>query len=177
MSSAQTLARPYARAAFELARDAKALTEWSSKLELAAAVARDPQVQALVRNPRLDTEKLIGLFLPKGDATNSPFANFLATLAANSRLPLLAEVAEGFDELKRDAEGVLKVRVRAAVAIDGAQAESLKAALTRRFKKQIELESVIDESVIGGAIIDAGDVVIDGSVRGRLERLAQNLTH
>ncbi|HJU40811.1 MAG TPA: ATP synthase F1 subunit delta, partial [Tahibacter sp.] len=78
---------------------------------------------------------------------------------------------------KRATEGVLKVRVRAAVPVDGAQADALKSALARRFGRTIELESVIDESVIGGAIIDAGDVVIDGSVRGRLERLAQSLTH
>lgn len=177
MSSTQSLARPYARAAFDLASESKALAEWSTKLDFAAAVARDPQVQALIGNPKLGSDALIGLFLPKGENTGSAFGNFVSTLAANRRLSILADIAQGFDELKRATEGVLKVRVRAAVPVDGAQADALSGALSRRFGRKIELESVIDESVIGGAIIDAGDVVIDGSVRGRLERLAQSLSH
>ncbi|UXI68735.1 F0F1 ATP synthase subunit delta [Tahibacter amnicola] len=177
MSSAESLARPYARAAFDLAREANALNEWSKKLEFAAAVASDPQVRQLIGNPGVTGEQLVGLLLPQGEKTDSAYANFLGTLAANRRLPILVDVAQGFAVLKRESEGVLKVRVRAAVPVDAAMAETLKAALTKRFGRQIELESEIDESVIGGAIIDAGDVVIDGSVRGRLERLAQNLTH
>lgn len=177
MSSAESLARPYARAAFDLANEAGALADWSSKLEFAASVARDPQVQTLIGNPAFGGDKLVGLFLPQGEKADSAFANFVATLAANRRLPILADVADGFAALKRAAEGVLKVNVRAAVALDAAQADALKAALAKRFGRQIELTSTIDESVIGGAIIDAGDTVIDGSVRGRLERLAQTLTH
>lgn len=177
MSSAESLARPYARAAFDIAREANALAEWSSKLEFAAAVARDAQVRGLIGNPAFGGDKLIGLFLPQGEKSDSAFANFVATLAANRRLPILAEVADGFAALKRSAEGVLKVNVRAAVALEASQAEALKAALARRFGRQIELTSTIDESVIGGAVIDAGETVIDGSVRGRLERLAQSLTH
>ena len=177
MSSAESLARPYARAAFDLARESNALAEWSSKLQFAASVARDAQVQTLIGNPAFGGEKLVGLFLPQGEKADSAFANFIATLAANRRLPILADVADGFAALKRADEGVLKVTVRAAVALEAAQADALKASLARRFGRQIELTSVIDESVIGGAIIDAGDTVIDGSVRGRLERLAQTLTH
>lgn len=177
MSSAESLARPYARAAFDLARESNALAEWSSKLQFAAAVARDAQVQTLIGNPAFGGEKLVGLFLPQGENTGSAFANFVATLAANRRLPILADVADGFAALKRADEGVLKVTVRAAVALEAAQSDALKASLARRFGRQIELTSVIDESVIGGAIIDAGETVIDGSVRGRLERLAQTLTH
>ena len=177
MSSTQSLARPYARAAFELAKESNALADWSSKLDFAAAVARDPKVQALIGDPKLGNESLTGLFLPQGENAAGAFGNFVSTLAANRRLSILADIAQGFDELKRATEGVLKVRVRAAVPVDGAQADALKSALSARFGRKIELESVIDESVIGGAIIDAGDVVIDGSVRGRLERLAQSLTH
>jgi F-type H+-transporting ATPase subunit delta len=177
MSSAESLARPYARAAFDLARESNALAEWSSKLQFAAAIARDAQVQTLIGNPVFGGEKLVSLFLPQGEKADSAFANFVATLAANRRLPILADVADGFAALKRADEGVLKVTVRAAVALEAAQAEALKVALAKRFGRQIELTGVIDESVIGGAIIDAGDTVIDGSVRGRLERLAQTLTH
>lgn len=177
MSSAESLARPYARAAFDLARESNALAEWSSKLQFAATIARDAQVQTLIGNPVFGGEKLVSLFLPQGEKADSAFANFVATLAANRRLPILADVADGFAALKRADEGVLKVTVRAAVALEAAQADALKAALAKRFGRQIELTSVIDDSVIGGAIIDAGDTVIDGSVRGRLERLAQSLAH
>jgi F-type H+-transporting ATPase subunit delta len=176
MSSTQSLARPYARAAFELARESNALGEWSRKLELAAAIANDAKVRSLIGDPRVSGDALITLFLDTGDTATSTFGNFLSTLVANRRLPLLAEVAAGFAELKRESEGVLKVRVRAAVPIESAQADAIKAALAKRFGRTIDIESVIDESVIGGAVIDAGDVVIDGSVRGRLERLAQALT-
>lgn len=177
MSSAESLARPYARAAFDLARESNALVDWSSKLDFAAAVARDPQVLNLIGNPAFGGDKLVSLFLPQGEKAGSAFANFLATLAANRRLTILADVADGFAALKREAEGVLKVKVRAAVPLEAGQADALKAALAKRFGRQIELTSTIDESVIGGAIIDAGETVIDGSVRGRLERLAQSLTH
>src|SRR6478752_3456001 len=141
MSSAESLARPYARAAFDLANEAGTLADWSSKLAFAAAVARDPQVQTLIGNPAFGGDKLVGLFLPQGEKADSAFANFLATLAANRRLPILADVADGFAALKRAAEGVLKVNVRAAVAIDAAQADALKAALAKRFGRQIELTS------------------------------------
>lgn len=177
MSTAESLARPYARAAFDLARESGTLAEWSSKLEFAAAVARNPHVQSLIGSPAFGGDRLVSVFLPPGEKADSAFANFVATLAANRRLTIFADIAEGFVALKREAEGVLKVAVRAAVPLETGQAEALKAALAKRFGRQIELTSTIDESVIGGAIIDAGDIVIDGSVRGRLERLAQTLTH
>ncbi|HOV56908.1 MAG TPA: F0F1 ATP synthase subunit delta [Rhodanobacteraceae bacterium] len=177
MSSSETLARPYARAAFELAREAKSLGEWAQKLDFAAALAADGRVRALIGNPRLSPAQLAGLFLPQGEQVGSAFANFIATLAENRRLALLPDIAQGYAAAKREAEGTLRVRVRAASVLESAQAEALKAALANRFGKRIELDSEVDESLIGGAVIDAGDVVIDGSVRGRLQRLAQTLTH
>jgi len=175
MSSTTTLARPYARAAFESARSANALTEWQGGLHFAATVAAHASVGALIGDPRLSTTQLQQLFLPEGTSLDSSFAGFIGTLAQNRRLEHLPAIAELFDELKREREGVLHVTVRAAIPVEGAQAEALKQALKRRFSREIELVSVIDESVIGGAVIDAGDVVIDASVRGRLERLGQAL--
>lgn len=175
MSSTTTLARPYARAAFEAALSANALADWQKKLAFSAAVAGHQDTRALLGDPRLAADELKQLFLPQGEAADSPFAAFIGTLAANRRLALLPEVAQLFDELKRERERVLHVTVRAAVPVEGAQAEALKAALKRRFEREIELVSVVDDSVIGGAVIDAGDVVIDASVRGRLARLEQAL--
>ena len=175
MSSTTTLARPYARAAFEAAQSANALADWQQKLAFAAAIAGHDDARALLGNPRMTASDLRQLFLPQGEAAGSPFAAFVGTLAENRRLALLPEIAQLFDELKRERERVLHVTVRAAVPVEGAQAEALKSALKRRFEREVELVSVIDESVIGGAVIDAGDVVIDASVRGRLARLEQAL--
>jgi F-type H+-transporting ATPase subunit delta len=175
MSSSTTLARPYARAAFEAAQAANAVGEWQQRLRFAAQVATHEAVGGLLGNPRVGTEQLQKLFLADGEPGQTPFAAFVGTLAQNRRLALLPEIAQLYDELKRERENVLHVTVRAPIAVEGAQAEALKQALKRRFAREIELVSVIDESVIGGAVIDAGDVVIDASVRGRLERLQQAL--
>ena len=175
MSSNTTLARPYARAAFETARAANDLAGWSDRLAFAVQVANDPQVAPLVGNPRVSAEQLAQLFTPPGVDAGSPFASFVSMLAANRRMTLLPEIAELYAEAKRDHDQVLHVTVRAAVPVEREQADKLVAALSNRFKRRIELSSVIDESVIGGAVIDAGDVVIDASVRGRLARLQQSL--
>lgn len=176
MSSQQTLARPYARAAFESARAAGSLADWQHKLAFAAAVAAHPDVRPLVGDPRLAAGALRGLLLPEGESADSAFGRFVALLADNRRVGVLPEVSAIYDELKREHEKVLKVTVRAAIPVDAALAESLKASLKRRFSRDIQLETVVDPSVLGGAVIDAGEQVIDGSVRGRLERLAQALT-
>ncbi|HKE46991.1 MAG TPA: F0F1 ATP synthase subunit delta [Rhodanobacteraceae bacterium] len=177
MSQPLTLARPYARAAFELASSNKALDDWAKKLAFASQAAADPQLRALFGNPRVGSSELASLFLPDGEPADSPFAGFIKLLADNQRLQALPEIAALFEEQKRDAEKVLQVRVRTASPIDATETARLKDALKRRFGRDIELEQAIDPSVIGGAVIDAGDVVIDGSVRGRLHQLEAALTH
>src|SRR6188768_1636528 len=166
MSETLTLARPYARAAFESARKADALAAWSQKLGFSAQLIADARVGALVGNP-----ELTGLLLPPEETVDSAFAGFLALLVENRRAPLLPDIAALFEELRRDAERVLKVTLRSATPVSDEQIVALKAALKKRFGRDIELDQRIDPSVIGGAVIDAGDMVIDGSVRGRLERL------
>jgi len=175
MSNALTFARPYARAAFELARANDALGTWAGKLAFAAQVAADPRVAALFGDPRVAQSDLAALVMPEGEASDSPFAAFVRLLAENRRLPVLPEIAALFEGLKQEAERVLKVNVRSATPIDAAEAGRLKDALKRRFGRDIEIEQSIDAGVLGGAVIDAGDVVIDGSVRGRLARLEQAL--
>ncbi|ANB16612.1 F0F1 ATP synthase subunit delta [Dokdonella koreensis] len=177
MSSALTLARPYARAAFELARGDNTLGAWATRLGFAAQVAADPRVAALLGDPRIGRENLVALFLPEGEGADSAFARFLGLLAENGRLAVLPEIGALYEALKHEAERVLKVRVRAAAPIDAFEANKLKEALKRRFGRDIELDQAIDPAILGGAVIDAGDVVIDGSVRGRLTRLEQALTH
>lgn len=177
MSSAITLARPYARAAFELAHSSGTLGEWAGKLAFAAQVAADPRVAALFGDPRVAQDDLAALVMPEGEAADSPFAAFVRTLAENRRLPVLPEIGALFEQLKNEAESVLKVSLRSATPIDAAETAKLKDALKRRFGRDIEIEQTVDTNMLGGLVIDAGDVVIDGSVRGRLARLEQALTH
>ena len=101
---------------------------------------------------------------------------FIAQLTGNRRIGLLPEIAAQFEHLKRESERVLRVRVTTAVALESAQASAIGAALKKRFDRDIEIEAKVDPSVLGGALINAAGLVIDASVRGRLERLAQDLS-
>lgn len=177
MAQAITLARPYARAAFEVAHAAGTLAEWSQALAFAAAVAADPRVAGLGNDPRVLPAQLVALHLPAGIAADAPFGQFLAEMAEQRRLGLLPEVAELFEAFKRESESQLLVKVTSAMALDAAQAEQLKASLKRRFKREIELEAKVDPALLGGVVIDTGSEVIDGSARGRLERLATALAN
>ena len=175
MSQALTLARPYARAAFAIAREGNALPAWSDALAFAARVAADPKVSSLLGNPGLIQADATTLLAPEG--ADETFGNFLGLLFENRRLPLLPEIAGMFDELRFEAERVVKAKVTSAVAMPAAELDTIKAALKKRFGRDVEVETSVDESLIGGAVIDAGDVVIDGSLKGKLGRLQAALAH
>ena len=169
MSQALTLARPYARAAFAIARDETAFADWSQALGLAARIAGDPQVAMLLGDPRLSDGGAVTLLSPR-DA-NPSFARFLGLLADNGRLALLPEIAGLYEELRAEAERVVKATVTSAAALPAGELDKITQALRKRFGREVEVQTAIDESLIGGAVIDAGDVVIDGSLKGKLERL------
>ncbi|MDB6162928.1 MAG: synthase subunit delta [Xanthomonadaceae bacterium] len=173
MSQALTLARPYARAAFASAREAGTLAAWSDSLEFAARIAADPQVASLLGNPRLVAADAVGLLSP--DGAHPDFANFLALLAENHRLQLLPEVAGLFAGLRAEAERVIKARVTSATMLPDAELATITAALRKRFGQDVDVDTAVDATLIGGAVITAGDVVIDGSLRGKLERLQSAL--
>ncbi|MBK7012525.1 MAG: F0F1 ATP synthase subunit delta [Xanthomonadales bacterium] len=175
MSSALTLARPYARAAFETAVSKGSLAAWAEKLAFAAQVAADPRVVGLLGNPRLSAGELASLFLPHAEKVDSDFGRFISLLADNGRLWALPEIGALFEQLKLESERTLKVRLRTATRVEAAELEKISAALKRRFDRDIELSQSIDPKMLGGAVIDAGEIVIDGSVRGRLARLEQAL--
>lgn len=177
MAQPLTIARPYARAAFEYAQAHAAESEWAGKLAFAAEASTDPAASALFGDPRVEPRALVSLFQRTGEASDSPFTRFLELLADNGRLRELPEIAALFEQLKREAEHVLKVRVRSAVPLDDEQARRLVEALERRFRNHIELERAIDPAVLGGAQIDIGETVIDGSLRGRLAQLEAALTN
>lgn len=174
MSQALTLARPYARAAFAIAKESGALPAWSDALAFAARVAADPQVAALLGNPKLTQADAATLLA--ADGAGEAFGNFLGLLFDNRRLALLPEISVMYDALRFEAERVVKAKVTSAAALPAAELETIKAALRKRFGREVEVESAIDEALIGGAVIDAGDVVIDGSLRGKLGRLQSALS-
>ncbi len=182
MTQALTLARPYARAAYAIARDAGATQSWSDALAFSAQAAADPRVQSLLGHPQLDRGDAVALLSPPaanaGAADlfgNDLFGNFLALLADNRRLQLLPDIAALFEALRAEAERIVKARITSATTLPAAEIESIKIALKRRFGREVELETAIDESLIGGAVIAAGDVVIDGSLKGKLSRLQSAL--
>lgn len=164
-----TLARPYARAAFALAQEEGKLADWSEALGFATTVASDARVAALLRHPQLSANDAVALLFRNG--AGDVVQRFLGVLADAKRLPELPDIAALFDELRAEAEKVVKAKITSAATLDGAEIEKIKAALQKRFARDVEIETSVDASLIGGAVIDAGDVVIDGSLKGKLERL------
>jgi F-type H+-transporting ATPase subunit delta len=174
MSQALTLARPYARAAFAHAREDGRAAQWSQALGFAARVAADPQVASLLSHPQLSTQDAVTLLAAEG--ADESFSRFLALLSDNRRLVLLPEIAGLFEELRAEAERVVRAKVTSASELPAAELESIKAALRRRFEREIEIETAVDPELIGGAVIDTGEMVIDGSLRGKLARLQSSLS-
>ena len=177
MADKTTIARPYAKAAFEEAKAGKRLGAWSDSLRRAAAVVEDSRVQNLLGNPAVTNGELAKLVTDlAGPELDEQGRNFVQTLAENRRLAYLPEISTLFDELKDDAEGVIDVTVTSAAPLENGQREALSAALQRRLRRQIRLQCATDPTLIGGAVLKAGDLVIDGSVRSRLDRIAYELT-
>jgi F-type H+-transporting ATPase subunit delta len=178
MSSLTTLARPYAKAAFALAESEQALARWEEMLTLASTIATDDTMSELLGSPQISSAEAARLMADSvGSAFDDRFRDFMAVLGANGRLALLPEITRLFQRLREKAEKRLRVRVVSAVPLDAEQSARMREALARRFNCEIELENEIDEAVIGGAVVYAGDEVIDGSLRGRLQQLSSSLAH
>jgi F-type H+-transporting ATPase subunit delta len=176
MSALTTLARPYAKAAFQLAEKDGALGQWDDMLTLASGVVGDERVSNLIESPHVSPQQARDLVAEAGGENfDKRFGDYLSVLADNGRLALLGDIAAIYSRLRQEAERRLEVRVVSAVALEAEQEDRLKRALSKRFDSDIELKNEIDKSVIGGAVIYAGDQVIDGSLLGRLKRLEQNL--
>ena len=177
MADRSTIARPYARAAFQEAQAQKRLAPWSDALATGAAVVRDPRVKPLLGDPGVTPAQLAELVISiAGDSLDQHGKNFVQTLAENRRLGYLPEISAIFNELKDAEEGIVDVTVTSAAPLDQQQQLTLAEALSRRLKRQVRLHCETDPSLIGGAVIRAGDLVIDGSLRARLDRIATALT-
>ena len=176
MADRATIARPYARAAFAHAQKADELASWSKLLGAAALGAADVRVARLIGNPHVTGEELVDLLggLSK-QAAGEAGRNFLRALAENRRLALLPQIAEQYEKLRAETEGVVDVEVIAAREIAAPQEKRLQAALAKRLGREVRMHTRIDESLLGGALVRAGDLVIDGTLKGRLERLGSAL--
>jgi F-type H+-transporting ATPase subunit delta len=173
MAELTTTARPYARAAFELARADGQLDVWAQALGLLAAVCGDKKIAGLIHSPTLTTAGKSDLLKNIcGDALAQKQQNFVQTLADNKRLGLLQEVNRLFLAFKAEHDKTLDVEVRAAFDMSAEWQAKLVAALSAKLDRKVSLTTHIDKSLLGGAVIRAGDTVIDGSVRGRLAKLA-----
>lgn len=173
MAEFSTLARPYAKAAFEYAVAHGDLESWSEALAWLAQLVEDAQLSALLRSPAVSRPQRADLLIElSGDRLPAPMRNFVQVLASNDRLLLLPVILEQFQALKADHERLVDVEVSSAAPLDQAQQQRLVEALVKRLGREVRIQVSIDPALIGGAIIRAGDTVIDGSLRGRLNKLA-----
>lgn len=176
MAEAATIARPYAKAAFLSARDTKALPDWSNALQNGAGLVGDARMVALLGDPKLTGDAVVTVFAGLGGSDiDGHWQNFVRLLAQNKRLDVLPEIAAQYQVLRAQYENELDVEVTSAVALSTEQQTRLATALKQRFKRDVRISTAVDPKLLGGAVIRAGDLVIDGSINGRLQRLAADL--
>ena len=174
MAELTTLARPYARAAFDVAIADGQLQPWTDALDMSAAVSCNAKVLALLESPGLTTkQKSDALVEVLGNISNPKFGNFIATLADNKRLLLLPYIREHFFAMKAQQQKTIDVSIASAYPIDEELSEKLSEALSQKLQRQVKLSTSVDQSLLGGVLIHADDTVIDGSVKGRLAKLAE----
>lgn len=176
MADTRTIARPYAQAVFQLARERNALDKWSNMLEAGDRIVRDPALSELIDDPRVNQQQLIEIVLAAAaDYLDEQGANFIRLLVQNDRLNQLPEIRELFESFRREAEQTVEARVITAFPLTEAQQRQIGEALEKRLGHTVVLTETVDESLLGGMMIRIGDRVIDGSITSQLSRLARNL--
>jgi F-type H+-transporting ATPase subunit delta len=176
MAELITLARPYAKAAFEYARTGKSLDVWSSSLAVVAGVIQQPVVEENLDSPTKTSEQKAALVIELcGEEIDAKVKNFVAVMADNKRLGLLVEVQQLFEDFKSQQEKFSDIKVSSAFKLDSAVEKTLTDKLRKALDSEVALSTSIDKSLIGGVVIRAGDMVIDGSVRGRLAKLSETI--
>ena len=174
MAELTTLARPYAKAVFAEAKEKQTLDAWSANLALLAACVADAKVARFLKHPALTAQQQADTVIDVcGDQLTSAAKNLVVILAENKRLVLLTEISELYEEMKAQLENTVDVVVTSAQPLTSEQSDKLTEALKAKLQRDVRMTSEVDESLIGGAIIRAGDLVIDGSLTGRLSKLAE----
>ena len=170
MSELTTAARPYAKAVFEMARDSNALPQWSAQLAAMSAVVSADGSAALLNHPRITKEQKADIFSDvAGSAIDDQGRNLLKVLAENDRFALIPDIALIFEQLKAEAEGAVEAEITSAQEMTPEQQQAIAAALQKRLGREVKLVTKINPDLMGGAVIRAGDLVIDGSIQGRLQ--------
>lgn len=177
MSDFTTAARPYARAVFQQAQETSSVESWGDALALLSTVSSDALMKAVIDNPQLGREKkgeqLINVVK---DLVNDQQKNLIKLMAENGRLKILPDVAQQFEIFRADAEGKIEAEVVSAFALSAEQEKTIIQTLKNKLGREVSLTTSIDESLIGGVVIKAGDTIIDGSMKAQLESLALTLS-
>ncbi|MFK8018967.1 MAG: F0F1 ATP synthase subunit delta [Pseudomonadales bacterium] len=174
MAELATLARPYARAAFDQANSSNALQEWSEALQLLSAVSQHDKVEALYGSPSLTAEQQADAVITVcGEALSAKMQNLVKLLAENGRLSLLPEVSSQFEQFKANRERTVDVEISSAFDVDSATEQRLADALAKKLDRSVNVNSTVNKDLLGGVLIRAGDLVIDDSVRAKLGKLAE----
>lgn len=175
MSELTTVARPYAKAAFDFAVEAESVDSWLSQLTFAAEVAKDETIIGYLTSGASVEQAQTFFINVCGEQVDTKGQNFLKVMAENERLLVLPQVLEHFTALKAEYDQEVTVDVTSAVKLKVAQTKTLSAALEKRLARKVKLNCIVDKSIVSGLLIQAGDMVIDGSVKGKLSRLATTL--
>ena len=177
MAEISTIARPYAVAAFTLAKEKKALAKWSDMLALASAVSRDEKLNAFIQDPKVDAQVLQDVFLKVcGKKLDVNGQNLIKVLVEYKRLSVLPAISSAFEELKAADEGTLEAQIVAAAKPTATMTKNIVKKLEAKFGKKVSASVVVDPEIIGGMKIIVGDSVIDVSVKGQLQNLAYSLS-
>ena len=178
MAELVTIARPYAEAAFKLARENKNLPAWSEMLALLEAVVSDPLVSGRIGDPNFNSGALENVILGTlGERLDGHGRNLVQLLVHNQRVELVPEIRQLYEDLRREHEGVLEAKIVSALPIADEQVQQVVSALERKYGRRVNAQVEVDAALIGGARIMVGDKVIDATVRGRLDAMAAALAH
>lgn len=176
MSELSTLARPYAAAVFKRASESDSAEQWSQMLNFIAAVVKDNGISTIIENPKVSQDRLIQLILDIcAGQLNGEGENFLKLLVQNDRLTLAPQISKLYENHKADAEGYVDVDVTTAYAFTKEEQKKFTSALEKTLAKKVRISVNVDKSLIGGFLAKAGDRVIDGSIKGRLQHMQKTL--
>ena len=179
MSDNAIVARPYAKAVFEYARENNSFSQWGDFLQVLALMAKNSKVIAAIKSPKVTTttivSELLAISQKLAQKPTPAMENFVKIVAENDRLLALPEIAFFFEKFRRDFEKTIEVQVQSFMPFSDSQKQRLQAALEKRFDRKATLTFTVEPALLGGALVKAGDSIIDGSVRGKLVRLFNHL--
>lgn len=177
MADFSTIARPYAKAVFELARDSGKFDAWSNRLEYWSALVAHPDMASRLEAPGFTNQDRASMLEKMDDQMDDESRGFIRLLAENNRLGVMGDIRDNFETLRAEEEGEIEATVTTAFELSDAQRSNIVAALGKRLNRKVRLVETVDSTLIGGAIIRAGDLVIDGSLQGRVNNMANAVSN